>query len=174
MSEQRTSFGVKATYTCHENYTLIGNENRTCQAEGWSGSNPKCLVDWCPEPPSIQGGTIKVSGRRAGSTAIYACDYGFVLIGEPILSCGLGGNWTGKTPVCRFVDCGMPARPDRGNLLLVNDSTTVGSMVRYFCDDDYWLVGPQELFCTKDGKWSGNAPACERKSKSFPTQFLLR
>ncbi|XP_058831094.1 sushi, von Willebrand factor type A, EGF and pentraxin domain-containing protein 1 [Topomyia yanbarensis] len=161
LSEQRTSFGVKASYTCHENYTLIGNENRTCMADGWSGTEPKCLVDWCPEPPAIQGGSMKVSGRRAGSTAIYSCDYGFVLIGEPILSCGLGGNWTGKTPVCRFVDCGMPARPDRGNMLLVNDSTTVGSIVRYFCDDDYWLVGPQELFCTKDGKWSGSAPACE-------------
>ncbi|XP_058127402.1 sushi, von Willebrand factor type A, EGF and pentraxin domain-containing protein 1 [Anopheles ziemanni] len=161
LSEQRTSFGVQASYTCHENYTLIGNENRTCEASGWSGTQPKCLVDWCPEPPPIQGGAIKVSGRRAGSTALYTCDYGFVLIGEPVLSCGLGGNWTGKIPVCRYVDCGMPARPDRGNILLLNDSTTVGSVVRYFCDDDYWLVGPQELFCTKDGKWSGNAPACE-------------
>uniref|UniRef100_A0A8W7Q5B0 Furrowed n=1 Tax=Anopheles coluzzii TaxID=1518534 RepID=A0A8W7Q5B0_ANOCL len=161
LSEQRTSFGVQASYTCHENYTLIGNENRTCQASGWSGTQPKCLIDWCPEPPPIQGGRIKVSGRRAGSTALYTCDYGFVLIGEPVLSCGLGGNWTGKIPVCRYVDCGMPARPDRGNMLLLNDSTTVGSVVRYFCDDDYWLVGPQELYCTKDGKWSGSAPACE-------------
>ncbi|XP_049300024.1 sushi, von Willebrand factor type A, EGF and pentraxin domain-containing protein 1 [Anopheles funestus] len=161
LSEQRTSFGVLASYTCHENYTLIGNENRTCQANGWSGTQPKCLIDWCPEPPPIQGGKIKVSGRRAGSTALYTCDYGFVLIGEPVLSCGLGGNWTGKIPVCRYVDCGMPARPDRGNMLLLNDSTTVGSVVRYFCDDDYWLVGPQELYCTKDGKWSGSAPACE-------------
>ncbi|XP_052871678.1 sushi, von Willebrand factor type A, EGF and pentraxin domain-containing protein 1 [Anopheles cruzii] len=161
LSEQRTSYGVVASYSCHENYTLIGNENRTCGSAGWSGQQPKCLVDWCPEPPTIPGGRMQVSGRRAGSTALYACDHGFVLLGEPILSCGLGGNWTGRIPVCRFVDCGMPARPDRGNLLLVNDSTTVGSTVRYFCDDDYWLVGPQELHCTKDGKWSGSAPGCE-------------
>uniref|UniRef100_A0A182FK45 Sushi, von Willebrand factor type A, EGF and pentraxin domain-containing protein 1 n=1 Tax=Anopheles albimanus TaxID=7167 RepID=A0A182FK45_ANOAL len=161
LSEQRTSYGVQALYTCHENYTLIGHENRTCEAGGWSGQQPKCLVDWCPEPPAIQGGQRQVSGRRAGSTALYTCDHGFVLLGEPVLSCGLGGNWTGRIPVCRFVDCGMPARPDRGNLLLVNDSTTVGSAVRYFCDDDYWLVGPQELYCTKDGKWSGSAPVCE-------------
>lgn len=80
---------------------------------------------------------------------------------EQILSCGLGGEWAGKTPVCRFVDCGTPVRPDRGNIQLINDSTTVGSVVKYHCDDDYWLVGPAELTCTKEGKWSGDAPSCE-------------
>jgi hypothetical protein len=165
LSEERTSYGVVSTYTCHENYTLIGNENRTCQLEGWSGKDPQCLVDWCPEPPSIQGGIMNVSGRRAGSTATYQCSSGHVLIGEPLLSCGLGGEWTGKPPICRFVDCGTPGRPDRGNFKLINDSTTVGSIVKYSCDDDYWLAGEQELSCTKEGKWSGNAPGCERKKK---------
>lgn len=84
MSEQRTSYGVQATYSCHENYTLIGNENRTCELEGWSGKQPECLVDWCPEPPTIVGGTVKVNDRRAGSTAIYECEQGYVLVGEPV------------------------------------------------------------------------------------------
>lgn len=161
LSEKRTTFSVQATYTCHENYTLIGNENRTCELDGWSGKTPQCLVDWCPEPPPISGGTVTLSGKRAGSTAAYKCDQGHVLIGEPIISCGLGGEWTGKPPVCRYVDCGAPARPDRGNLMLLNDSTTVGSIVKYHCDDDYWLVGPTDLTCTKEGKWSGDAPTCE-------------
>lgn len=78
-----------------------------------------------------------------------------------VLSCGLGGEWT-KPPNCRFVDCGSPARPDRGSAKLLNDSTTVGSVVKYQCDEDYWLVGPAELSCTKEGKWSGDPPACER------------
>lgn len=164
MSEDRTSFGVQASYTCHENYTLIGNENRTCGLTGWSGKHPQCLVDWCPEAPAITGGKIKISGRRAGSTATYSCDYGYVLLGEAVLSCGLGGEWTGKPPNCRYVDCGTPARPDRGSLSLVNGTTTVGSLVKYDCDDDYWLVGGDgEQTCTKDGKWSGSTPACERK-----------
>lgn len=122
------------------------------------------MVDWCPDPPQINGGTIKITGKRSGSTTVYECDAGHVLIGEPILSCGLGGEWTGKAPVCRFVDCGAPARPDRGNAMLVNDSTTVGSMVRYRCDEDYWLVGPNELKCTREGKWSGDSPICECKN----------
>uniref|UniRef100_A0A336K2F8 CSON012544 protein n=1 Tax=Culicoides sonorensis TaxID=179676 RepID=A0A336K2F8_CULSO len=153
LPEGRTTFGAIATYTCHENYTLIGNENRTCELAGWTGTQPQCLVDWCPEPPSVQGGKMKLSGRRAGSTVTYECEHGYILIGEPILSCGLGGEWTGKPPMCRFVDCGTPARPDRGSLQLLNDSTTVGSMVKYYCQEDYWLVGSELLFCTKESKW---------------------
>ncbi len=118
-------------------------------------------MDWCPDPPTITGGKVSVSGRRAGSTVTYECDYGYVLIGSNILSCGLGGEWTGKPPVCRYVDCGTPARPDRGNYILVNQSTTVGAIVKYYCDEDYWLDGNGELTCMKDGKWSGNTPSCE-------------
>lgn len=84
MAEHRTSFGALAQYTCHENYTLIGNENRTCSTTGWTGTQPQCLVDWCPDPVKIGGGNIHVNGRRAGATAVYKCDPGYVLIGDPV------------------------------------------------------------------------------------------
>lgn len=161
LSKNQTFFGIQATYSCHENYTLIGHENRTCSIGGWTGTKPECLVDWCPEPPQIPGGFVKVTDKRAGTTATYQCETGYVLVGEPVISCGLGGEWSSKPPSCRFVDCGAPARPDRGTAHLVNSSTTVGTMVKYECDDDYWLVGPSELVCTKEGKWSGDAPVCE-------------
>lgn len=48
-----------------------------------------------------------------------------------VISCGLGGEWNGKAPICRYVDCGTPIRPDRGNINLVNGTTTVGSIVKY-------------------------------------------
>lgn len=84
LSEKRTTYGVQATYTCHENYTLIGNENRTCQIDGWTGKQPQCLIDWCPDPPYVAGSTVQVNGKRAGSTAVYDCEKGFVLSGEPV------------------------------------------------------------------------------------------
>lgn len=71
-------------YTCHENYTLIGNENRTCNTDGWSGKQPQCLVDWCPDPVQIAGGSVDLNGKRAGATAVYKCDPGYVLIGDPV------------------------------------------------------------------------------------------
>lgn len=84
LSEARTTFGVWAEYTCHDNYTLSGVKNRTCGLTGWTGKQPECLVDWCPDPPSISGGTVSVNERRAGSIAKYECEVGYVLIGEPV------------------------------------------------------------------------------------------
>lgn len=51
LANSRTTYGAKAVYSCHENYTLIGHEKRTCGTEGkWTDTNPQCLFDWCPDP----------------------------------------------------------------------------------------------------------------------------
>jgi len=44
LKDKRTTHGALAEYTCHENYTLIGRERRTCQDDGhWSDDQPQCL-----------------------------------------------------------------------------------------------------------------------------------
>ena len=82
-----------------------------------------------------------------------------------MLSCGLGGEWSGKSPTCKFVDCGAPPNIDNGKYTLINGTTSVGSTIEYTCGDDYWLDGQHKQFCTKDGKWSQDAPSCERMMK---------
>jgi len=38
-----TSFEATAVYNCHVGFVLVGNEERTCTADGtWSGSLPFC------------------------------------------------------------------------------------------------------------------------------------
>lgn len=161
LRDKRTTHGAVAVHSCNTNYTLSGNEIRTCSDDGrWSGESPKCLLDWCPEPEKIEGGTVTVKGRRAGSIATYTCENGFILFGSAVVTCGLGGQWTGKAPVCRYVDCGAPALPDRGTYQLVNGTTTVGSIARFTCMDDYWLDGQAELICTREGRWSNDPPSC--------------
>ncbi|XP_057653656.1 sushi, von Willebrand factor type A, EGF and pentraxin domain-containing protein 1 [Diorhabda carinulata] len=157
-----TTYGAKAIYTCHENYTLVGHEVRTCGDEGkWTNSTPRCLFDWCPEPPGINGGTITVSGRRTGDTATFACNPGYVIIGEEVISCRLGGEWSGKAPICKYIDCGSPANIDNGKYVLINGTTSVESIVEYSCIEDYWMNGRRVQKCTRDGKWSADAPSCE-------------
>lgn len=165
----RTTHGAVAIYTCHENYTLIGKEKRTCGDGGfWSEQSPQCLLDWCPEPPKVHGGKVETTGRRAGSVATYTCLNGFILFGTPVLSCGLGGDWSGKAPTCKYVDCGAPPNIDDGRYNLVNGSTSFGSIVEYSCSDDYWLEGQKRQICTKEGKWSADAPSCELISCDEP------
>ncbi|KAK5642830.1 hypothetical protein RI129_008997 [Pyrocoelia pectoralis] len=162
MADNRTTYGAKAVYSCHENYTLLGRETRHCEEnETWSDSTPKCLFDYCPNPPNISGGTVKISGHRAGDTAIYTCEPGFIIYGQSVLSCALGGEWMGKAPTCKYVDCGTPPAIDNGKYDLVNGTTSVDSLIEYFCNQDYWLDGQKKQICTRDGKWSADAPSCE-------------
>lgn len=79
-----------------------------------------------------------------------------------MLSCGLGGDWSGKPPTCKYVDCGAPPNIDNGRTILLNGTTTVESLVEYNCENDYWMNGQRIQKCTREGKWSSDAPSCER------------
>ena len=44
-SNEQTTFGQVAVYSCHHGYDLIGNRTRMCQQNGnWSGIVPVCQV----------------------------------------------------------------------------------------------------------------------------------
>ena len=77
-----------------------------------------------------------------------------------VLSCGLGGEWSGKAPTCKYIDCGAPPNTDNGRYELFNRTTTYGSLVEYSCREDYWLDGTERQMCTREGKWSADTPAC--------------
>lgn len=38
-------------------------------------------VDWCGDPPEVQGASVTATGRKAGSVAVYSCHQGFVAVG---------------------------------------------------------------------------------------------
>ena len=41
-----TTFGQTASYSCDTGYNLVGDNNRTCQADGmWSGNEPTCISE---------------------------------------------------------------------------------------------------------------------------------
>lgn len=39
------------------------------------------LVDWCGDPPEVQGAVVTTTGHKAGSIAAYSCHRGFVAVG---------------------------------------------------------------------------------------------
>ena len=38
---------------------------------------------------------------------------------------------------------------------------TVGSEMRFYCDEDYTLVGSSVSVCTTEGRWSHPIPTCQ-------------
>ncbi len=55
----------------------------------------------CPKLPTIHYGTVSVGNRQVGSTAIYNCDDGFILVGDSTRHCLSTGVWSGQPPVCK-------------------------------------------------------------------------
>lgn len=41
-----TTFGSTATYSCNPGFDLQGSTSRTCQVDGWSGSEPSCICEF--------------------------------------------------------------------------------------------------------------------------------
>ncbi|KAJ2954182.1 hypothetical protein O0L34_g2416 [Tuta absoluta] len=158
----RTTHGARAQYSCRANHTLVGAAERACGGGGaWGGEAPRCLFDWCPEPPPVAGAAVVVSGHKAGDLATYTCQNGFILFGAPSVTCSLGGVWSGAPPSCKYVDCGTPAQLHRGSFRLLNGTTTFGSVAQFSCEPDHWLAGVDTLTCNRDGKWSHDVPTCE-------------
>ncbi|XP_066954773.1 P-selectin [Macrobrachium rosenbergii] len=157
----RTNHGAKAVYECTTNYTIVGESTSVCSDDGnWSPEAPECLYSWCPEIEAPIHGEVQLSGRRAGDTATFTCEPGYYMMGTKTISCALGGQWSGKAPSCRFIDCGIPEDIRDGKMTLVNGTTFLNSMAIYECGDDFWLDGPEERACLEDGRWSDVSPEC--------------
>lgn len=57
------------------------------------------------------------------------------------------------------VDCGTLVAPSNGGI--ITGATTVGSVVRYTCNEGFRVVGEAVRRCEVDGRWSDPPPVCE-------------
>ena len=63
------------------------------------------------------------------------------------------------------VDCGDPGTPRNGRRLLT------GSVVKYYCNSGYRLVGSWQRKCQSNGKWSRSLPSCKRETENTSLQL---
>lgn len=165
LNESQTTFGSQVKFICFEDYVLVGNDVRQCQADGrWGGKQPYCAYKWCPKLNPIPNGSLNVSGLGENSIATYQCSSGFKLIGNDTRQCLLGGKWTNQEPFCQYVDCGQPKQIANGHYQLINSSTNYLSVASYDCNDNYTLVGnSNKLTCFHDNRWTGKEIQCTCK-----------
>lgn len=101
--------GDTATYSCGEDWALLGDAVRTCGDDGeWSGEAPRCVEPLpCNEPLSDpENGSVDVADEPiVGDVATYSCDAGYLLVGGAVRLCDEGGNWAGEAPTCELSMC---------------------------------------------------------------------
>lgn len=165
LNQSQTTYGSQVKYVCYEDYVLVGNDLRQCQADGrWGGKQPYCAYKWCPALSQIPNGYLNVSSYSENSIASYQCNSGYKLIGNDTRQCLLGGKWTNQEPFCQYVDCGQPKQIANANYQLVNTTTNYLSVVSYTCNDNYTLSGNNnKMICSHNNRWTGKEPQCTCK-----------
>ena len=154
-----TTFESIATYVCDAGYDLAGATSRTCLSSGsWSDSAPTCVAIDCGTLSAPANGSVAHSGTAPGSTATFACDAGYDLVGSTTRTCELGGTWSGSSPSCSLIDCGGLSAPVNGTVSVA--STAFGGTATYSCATGYTLAGSAARVCLETGFWSGAAPVC--------------
>lgn len=153
------TFNSTVNYECHDGYDLIGQENRTCQADRtWSGDIPTCERKSCGDPPSIPNGYHKIAEYQV----TYYCNEGYNITTDPIKDCGLDGKWNiSEVPVCEPNRCEYNSDASNGSLkLLAGEAGRVNSKIKISCDIGYQLRGAQILHCLPSGQWNVTWPEC--------------
>ena len=107
-----TRIGDTAEYSCDPGLVLVGEEVRSCQANGeWSGEDPVCEFQ-CPDLANPRNGTVMQSGNRPGSTACYTCASGFIPSSSACRDCLPNGVWSGADVICESESkYGQPIMP---------------------------------------------------------------
>ncbi|XP_028973250.2 sushi, von Willebrand factor type A, EGF and pentraxin domain-containing protein 1 isoform X3 [Esox lucius] len=183
-------FGVTIFYSCFPGFQLIGQNHLTCEEFGWSSSVPVCMPSDCGLPPHIDfgeylrlvdpnaelasrdsaitykpatGSTMALSPMYMsflhGTVIVYRCHKGFELTALTTLLCLEDGRWNGTAPMCIPAECEEPPSPDHGSVNVTD--TTLGSLVKYSCENGYELEGESVRQCVAGRQWSDKPPVCK-------------
>ena len=62
----------------------------------------------CGPLSDIPNGRVDISpDTNVGSSAVYTCEFGYILVGEEKRYCQADGTWSGREPECvrKFIYC---------------------------------------------------------------------
>uniref|UniRef100_A0A1B0GNI6 Sushi domain-containing protein n=1 Tax=Phlebotomus papatasi TaxID=29031 RepID=A0A1B0GNI6_PHLPP len=142
-------------------------------SKGWLWSDTNCNTPLnficqhqpkaCGRPEQPPNSTmLAVRGYDVGATVEYACDEGHLLVGPASRTCLETGFYNEFPPVCKYIECGLPASIAHGAYELINGTVGYLSTVVYQCAEGFELVGRSILTCDIDERWNGPPPRCER------------
>ena len=152
-------------FECNTGYSLLGQSTIHCQENGtWSSTFPVCELIRCPSinESSIINGVIRNTENTFGLTVEYICNTGYTLYGENTRICNQNGQWSGQSPSCLIVLCGVPIEVSNGGY--VSNGQMYGARANYSCANNYKLVGDNYRLCDANGQWSGQSPTCVLKT----------
>ncbi|XP_053399292.1 CUB and sushi domain-containing protein 3-like [Mercenaria mercenaria] len=139
------------SYNCDTGYNIVGDETRSCTANGqWTSGTPECV---CDDPGKPVDGSVVSDGYKA----TYTCDAGYTLYGEYIRVCNNDNTgWNGTDPTC--VACVSLNTPSGGSVSIQTDGQITSAL--FTCQTGYTISGTSTVTCRSDGTWDFTSAAC--------------
>ncbi|KAM6968265.1 CUB and sushi domain-containing protein 3-like [Aplochiton taeniatus] len=154
-------YKTKIIFTCNPGYYREGPAQIECLANGvwsWKSERPRCKIISCGELPTPPNGKKIGTQSAFGSSAIFSCGAGFVLVGPAVRECLLSGLWSGLETHCLAGHCGIPEHIVNGQV--IGENFGYRDTVVYQCNPGFRLIGSSVRICQQDHNWSGLLPAC--------------
>ena len=169
--------GTSCKYFCNDGFTLVGNAERQCQADGeWSNTNSVQCKITCP--PLITTEASFVNPRECtkqsmpeGSSCNFSCESGFFLAGSRVRYCQPDGTWSGISTLCHKqcsalqISSEMTVSPQSCAV----SNQFFGTVCRASCPFGFSLIGSSINTCQFSGSWTGMVIGCQRSCKPLPT-----
>nr|O62837.2 RecName: Full=Membrane cofactor protein; AltName: CD_antigen=CD46; Flags: Precursor [Saguinus oedipus] len=127
--------------------------------------------DACGPPPTFEA--MELTSRpkpyyKVGERVEYDCKKGYHHF-APFLThsiCDRNHTWLpiSDEPCVRKV-CHYIPNPLHGEAILANGSYSFGNQLHFICNDGYYLIGKEILYCElkgSDAVWSGRPPICQK------------
>ena len=150
--------GSRAWYDCHQQYELVGSEERTCLESGWSSGTPTCQPQSCLPLTSLMRGSVLGTDYSLGSSIQFQCEPGSKLEGATVITCTESLTWNHPPPVCVPVTCPPPPVLEHGTVR--GSARRYGDSISHQCSRGLTLLGSRVRICTGAGEWSGLPPVC--------------
>ena len=167
---QVVSYGQTVRAKCDMGYTMKGNDELTCTADGsWSDDIPVCGMVFCLTP-HIEHGMIyalnevlSLQELPFNQTITITCSLGYELKGNSRLTCLHHGYWSYASPICNRLRCADPVITHgivMGSRVQVQEGYGFGDSAKFSCEDGFKLLGRDEIICFPNGTWSAKFPEC--------------
>ncbi|XP_046713426.1 complement factor H-like isoform X5 [Silurus meridionalis] len=153
-------FGARVKYTCRPGYNMASRiDYRDCRIQGWDNAVPVCEVVKCS--PITNSDDVIASGNieepSFGDVIHFECaSFNKMLDAPEDIHCLENGQWSGKVPKCKDIECVAPEIPHG----ITNPAIKYreNDIIQYKCEEKY-QPRPGKPKCTKYG-WSIK-PECE-------------
>ncbi|XP_059805946.1 C4b-binding protein alpha chain-like isoform X2 [Hypanus sabinus] len=180
LSTESWEYGMVAEFSCHGDYSLIGERKLICESDGnWNHPFPKCKVVKCPAP-DIPNNVHMVSTYKPTykyqEQISFRCEEGYEMEGDGHIVCGEDGNFSPPPPTCTPRKCNRP--PELENGLLEDkyrgkETFASGSRVSYLCNPGYtFSQNDRRSITCNEGVWEPLRATCTPKSCGSPGEIM--